>query len=94
MKNLSLPILGSVSPVVLLALGGVAVFALMNTRVLTRAAVGVVDNTLAGAVEGLGQVVGVPITNKTQCQRDIAAGKTLASSFSCPAGTWLASLWD
>lgn len=40
---------------------------------------------IEGGVVGLGRVVGVPETSMSQCQRDIAAGDTLAASFSCPA---------
>ena len=53
------------------------------------AAVDLVDGALSGAVVGAGQVVGIPATNATQCERDKAAGDTWAASFSCPAADWL-----
>lgn len=37
--------------------------------------------------------LGVPKTNADQCAADLASGSTLAASFSCPAGTWLRSLF-
>lgn len=51
-----------------------------------------VNKVVGGAVVGIGSAVGIPATDQTQCQQDIAAGKTLASSFSCPATDFLSSL--
>lgn len=48
---------------------------------------------LTGGVKAIGGAVGIPDTNQTQCQKDIAAGKTWDSSFSCPASTWIKSLF-
>lgn len=53
------------------------------------AVVDLADGALSGAVVGAGQVVGIPATNQTQCERDKAAGNTWAASFSCPAADWL-----
>lgn len=58
------------------------------------AAVDIVDGAVSGAVVGIGEVVGIPATNKTQCQRDKEAGNTWAASFSCPAKDFLTYLWD
>ena len=54
---------------------------------------GAVVDAAVGGIEGIGSVVGIPQTNMTQCQKDLAAGKTWDASFSCPAGTWLGSLF-
>lgn len=59
-----------------------------------RAAVGMVEGTTTGVVVGIGQAVGVPETNQTQCQKDLAAGRTWDASFSCPAGTFIHSFID
>lgn len=43
----------------------------------------------AVAVETIGQVIGIPTTNQTQCEADLAAGNIGAASFSCPAGAFV-----
>lgn len=58
------------------------------------AAVDLADGVISGAVVGTGQLVGVPATNMTQCERDKAAGDTWAASFSCPAADWLRYVWS
>lgn len=42
-----------------------------------------------GVVKGVGQWVGIPDTNMTQCEKDMAAGDWWKASFSCPAGTFV-----
>jgi hypothetical protein len=58
------------------------------------AVVGAVDGVLSGVVIGGGQVIGVPKTSMTKCQKAMAEGRTWDASFDCPAGTWLKYLWD
>lgn len=53
------------------------------------AAVDLVDGAVSGAVVGVGSAVGIPATNRTQCEIDKANGDTWAASFSCPAADWL-----
>lgn len=43
----------------------------------------------AGVVVGIGETVGIPKTNLTQCQQDMASGRTWDASFSCPAGDFI-----
>lgn len=57
-------------------------------------AVDAANGILRGTVESVGQVVGVPKTNMTQCQKDIRAGDMWAASFSCPAKDFLGAAWD
>lgn len=45
----------------------------------------------AGAI-GIGNVVGVPQTSMTECERAKAEGRTLDASFACPAGDFLSYL--
>lgn len=73
-----------------------------------RSLVGAVSNAVGGAavgtVKGIGSVVGIPDTNQTTCNADIAAGRWWDASFSCPAGTYIntaggavfgsTTLWD
>jgi len=47
----------------------------------------------SGAVVGAGKLVGIPETDKSQCQRDLDAGRFWEASFSCPAGDFLAGSW-
>lgn len=58
--------------------------------VVSTAGTAVVDAS-AGAVIGLGEVVGIPETNQDQCSIDLANGDTWAASFSCPASRFLKS---
>ena len=45
------------------------------------------------AVLSVGDAVGIPRTNETECQRAIREGRTWDASFACPAGTFLKSLF-
>ena len=42
-----------------------------------------------GVITSIGEKVGVPQTNMTQCQLDTMAGRTWDASFSCPAADFL-----
>jgi hypothetical protein len=46
-----------------------------------------------GTVIGIGEGLGIPQTDQTQCQKDIAAGDMWNASFSCPAGTFLKNVF-
>lgn len=63
-------------------------------RALGGAAVDLVDGAVSGAVVGVGQIVGIPETNETECQRAISEGRTWDASFACPAGTFIKSLFN
>lgn len=56
------------------------------------AAVGAVGDAAAGTVVGIGQVIGIPATNETECERARREGRTWDASFACPAGTFLSYL--
>ncbi len=47
-----------------------------------------------GLVFGLGDAVGVPRTNETECERAKREGRTLDASFACPAGDFWSYLWS
>lgn len=53
------------------------------------AAVTVADEVAGGVVMGVGEVFGIPATNKDQCTLDLEAGRTWDASFSCPAGRFI-----
>lgn len=63
------------------------------TQKLAAGAVSAMGDVAVGTVKGIGQTFGVPDTNMTQCQRDLAAGNVLDASFSCPAGTYLGAVF-
>jgi len=57
------------------------------------AAVDLAGGVLAGVSYGVGDAVGLPRTNLTQCQQDLAAGNKWDASFSCSAGDFIKSFW-
>jgi hypothetical protein len=52
-----------------------------------------VGEAASNTVMGIGEVFGIPRTNESQCQSDLVAGNTWDASFSCPAGTFIGSLF-
>lgn len=62
-------------------------------RTAASAAVGAAGNVAAGAIEGVGQQVGVPVTNMNECQRALAEGRYWDASFACPAGTFISGVF-
>lgn len=61
---------------------------------IASGAVGATADAAAGAVVGLGEVVGIPATSADQCSIDLANGDYWAASFSCPAKRFLAATSD
>jgi len=43
----------------------------------------------AGTVVGIGQAIGIPATNETECAKAKREGRTLDASFACPAGEFI-----
>lgn len=56
---------------------------------ITNAAVSVGSGAVAGVAVGLGEAVGLPDTNLSECERDIKNGDYWAASVSCPASRFL-----
>ena len=54
-----------------------------------EAAAELVGGVATGVVLGAGDVVGIPRTNMTECEKAMAEGRTWDASFACPAGTFL-----
>lgn len=66
-----------------------------NVAVDAGAALGqAVADAGAGVVLGVGDAVGIPRTNLSECERAKAEGRILAASFACPAGDFLSYLWS
>lgn len=59
---------------------------------LAAGATNAAGQVAGGLVLGVGDALGVPRTSPTQCDLDIAAGRTWAASFSCPAGRFFGHL--
>jgi hypothetical protein len=75
-------------------LAGLALFWFSrNARAVGSALGSAAGNVAAGTVEGIGTVVGIPATDQTQCEKDLAAGNMWDASFSCPAGDFLSAVW-
>ncbi len=61
---------------------------------LAGAGVDLVAGAFVGGVEAVGEQVGIPRTNMTECERAIAEGRTWDASFACPAGTFIKSIFN
>lgn len=61
---------------------------------VTSGAVEAVGNVGAGVVIGVGDVVGIPRTNETECEKALREGRTWDASFACPAGTFIKSFFE
>ena len=48
----------------------------------------------SGVVVGIGEAVGIPPTNQTECEKALAEGRTWDASFACPAGTFIKSFFN
>jgi len=48
-------------------------------------------NTGAGVAIGIGDAIGIPRTNETECEKALSEGRTWDASFACPAGTFIKS---
>lgn len=66
----------------------VVLFPATIARFFGSTLVNTAGSVATGAVEGIGEAVGVPVTNPAQCQIDLAAGNYGKASFSCDATTW------
>lgn len=94
-----------ISPDTLLIVGGIgaAVLAVLWLsrngngqavgQTVGEAAVSTIVGAGTGVVLGVGEAVGIPRTNMTECERAIAEGRTWDASFACPAGTFIKSLF-
>ncbi len=58
-----------------------------------RGAVNLATDTIGGAVVGVGDAIGIPSTNMSECERLLAAGSYWQASFKCPAGVYLKGLF-
>jgi hypothetical protein len=88
----------------LLTVGGVAVLAALayaawrgaggTGQQIGGAVVDLADGVIGGAVTGAGQIIGIPATNMTECERAKAEGRTWDASFACPAADFIRYAWS
>lgn len=50
-----------------------------------------VNNAAGNAVQSAGELVGIPRTNETECQKALREGRTWDASFACDAGTFISN---
>ncbi len=65
-----------------------------QAQAVGQAAGQAVVNAGVGTVEGIGQAMGVPTTDTSKGQQDLANGDWWAASFDLPAGQFLGAAWD
>lgn len=58
------------------------------------AVVDLADGVIAGTVTGAAQLVGIPKTEPSKCEKAKAEGRTWDASFYCPAGDFIRYLWS
>lgn len=56
-------------------------------------AVRLAEGVAVGSVVGVADVLGIPPTNMTACEKAITEGRTLDASVFCPAKTFIKSLF-
>lgn len=86
----------------IVALGGIGAVLLVsifkNAKALGytvgQGAVDLADGVVSGTVTGIGEAVGIPKTNLSDCERAKAEGRTWDASFACPAGDFLNYWWN
>jgi hypothetical protein len=61
---------------------------------LGTAAIDAVDGVLSGGVIAIGERIGIPATDQTKFQQDIAAGDWWNASFDGTASEFIGAAWD
>ncbi|WP_373987003.1 hypothetical protein [Duganella sp. BuS-21] len=65
-----------------------------NAGKIASAIPGVIADAGAGAVVGVGDILGIPRTDETECEKALREGRTWDASFACPAGTFIGSIFQ
>jgi len=74
---------------VLVKKNGIAAVAADAGEAAGAAVINLGGGVVAGAAEAIGDVVGIPRTNETECQKAMREGRYWDASFACPAGTFI-----
>lgn len=61
---------------------------------MTAGAVVGLGNAAAGVPIGIGDLLGLPRTNETDCEKALREGRTWDASFVCPAKDWVRGVFD
>lgn len=72
--------------------GGIVAVAADAGKAAGEAVVAAAGGAVAGVSEAIGDAIGIPRTEMTECEKAIAEGRTWDASFACPAGTFLSSI--
>ena len=62
-------------------------------RDVAKASVDLVDGVVSGTVVGVGEAVGIPQTNMSECEKAKAEGRTWDASFACGASDFIGYLF-
>lgn len=90
-------------PPMYLAVGGVAVLAVLWVaakggkdagQAIGTGTVNLVDGVVSGTVIGAGELLGLPPTKLSECERAKLEGRTWDASFACPAKDFISYLWN
>lgn len=79
---------------ILAAVGVLAWVSRKGVQGAAAATVKAAGDAAAGAVVGLGQVVGIPATDADACAKAKREGRTWDASFACPAGDFIGYLFE
>lgn len=53
------------------------------------AVIDLADGIVSGGAIAIGEKIGIPKTNKTECEKALEEGRMWDASFACPAGTFI-----
>lgn len=94
-KKPSTPTLVAAAALALVAMGLVlAKKKVGGVQDVAAGAMGVLGDVASGTVLGIGDAIGIPRTDMTECERAIAEGRTWDASFACPAKTFISSVFS
>lgn len=69
-------------------------FITSGAKAAGAAAASAIDWSYQQVGYGVGDAIGVPRTNETECEKAKREGRTLDASFACPAGDFLSYAWN
>lgn len=81
----------------LAVVGGIVWFSFVGVRGLARtaskAAVDAGAGVVEGSVVGIGEAVGIPATDESECDRALREGRLWDASFACSAGRFIGGVF-
>lgn len=61
---------------------------------IAKGGVDLITGTVSGVTVGIGEAVGIPETNMTECEKAQKEGRTWDASFACPVGTFVKGIFS